>query len=105
MYRLFGTLIRQLREKKKLSQNEASKRAGITQSQWSRLEDGFCWPTENSIGRVGIGLGIPTPEHFFKKWARFLLNQPHKDWKNITWEDFLQKKSEWLGNNDDDEYE
>ena len=78
MYRMFGAYVQRLREDRGLSQNKAAARVDLSQPQWSRIEDGFCWPTEYSIANIAIALKIPTPEEF--------LGQSFFLWDSLTGE-------------------
>ncbi|MBP5298310.1 MAG: helix-turn-helix transcriptional regulator [Lachnospiraceae bacterium] len=64
MDRIFGHSIEHFREKKKMTQTQAAKLAGITQSQLSRIEDGENWPNKSTLRKICRGLGISGNEFF-----------------------------------------
>lgn len=66
MDRIFGTVIRQIREKQHLSQAEAARISGVSQSVWSRLEDGTSWPRKRTIVSVCKGLEVSMQDFFLK---------------------------------------
>ena len=73
MDRIFGTVIRQLREGCGYSQSEAARRSGLSQSQWSRLEDGTHWPSKPTIGLLCNVLRC-TPREFLLDVARHIVD-------------------------------
>ena len=64
MDRIFGTVIRKIREKKHLSQSDAARFSGLSQSEWSRLEDGMSWPRKRTIVVLCKALDVTAKEFF-----------------------------------------
>lgn len=64
MDRIFGHSITHFREEKEMTQTQAAKLAGITQSQLSRIEDGENWPNKSTLRKICRGLGISGNEFF-----------------------------------------
>lgn len=56
--------LKQLRETKGFSQNELSKRSGVTQSNISRIESGEHSPKIGTLQKLAIALGIDTKDFF-----------------------------------------
>lgn len=76
MDRIFGTVIRKTREKKHLSQSDAARFSGLSQSEWSRLEDGASWPRKQTIAVLCKALGVTTREFFLSLAAHIQCLEP-----------------------------
>ena len=61
--------IRELREKKGLSQAELASRAGLSTTYISMLEGGKKSPTLNSLEKISAALDIPFPILSFLSWS------------------------------------
>lgn len=61
----FGRRVRRRREELGLSQGAAAHRAGIGQSQWSKVERGASEPSLGHVLRIQMALGTPSIESFF----------------------------------------
>lgn len=57
-----GARLRQQRKERRLSQEEAGKEVGVTQSRWSRWEDGKLMPHPGEFGAISLFLGISRAE-------------------------------------------
>lgn len=81
MDRIFGEMIRVLRVQKGISQQEAALFSGLSQPEWSKLEDGSRWPQRSTYWRLSRGLGISVRE-FFERWAAFIQQLPDEAWED-----------------------
>ena len=72
MDRIFGHSITHFREEKEMTQTQAAKLSGITQSQLSRIEDGENWPNKSTLRKICRGLGISGNE-FFNHMGHYLI--------------------------------
>jgi transcriptional regulator with XRE-family HTH domain len=61
----FGRRVRERRKELGLSQETAAERAGIGQSQWSKVERGASEPSISHVLRIQVALGAPSIESFF----------------------------------------
>jgi transcriptional regulator with XRE-family HTH domain len=61
----FRKRVQETRRRRGLDQYEAAARAGISQSQWSKIERGEAAPSLANALRMQIALGIPSIETFF----------------------------------------
>jgi transcriptional regulator with XRE-family HTH domain len=61
----FGARVRASREALGLSQELAAKRAGISQSHWSKVERGAVDPSIGQVLRIQMALNAPSVESFF----------------------------------------
>jgi transcriptional regulator with XRE-family HTH domain len=59
---VFTANLRRLREERGLSQEAVGDRAGMTQSQYARIERGDVDPTLKTLKRLATALGVPTSE-------------------------------------------
>jgi transcriptional regulator with XRE-family HTH domain len=64
----FRERIHETRRRRGLDQYEAAARAGISQSQWSKIERGEAAPSLANALRMQIALGIPSIEAFFGRY-------------------------------------
>ncbi len=74
-------MIRVLRVQKGISQQEAALFSGLSQPEWSKLEDGSRWPQRSTYWRLSRGLGISVRE-FFERWAAFIQQLPDEAWED-----------------------
>ena len=74
-------MIRVLRVQKGISQQEAALCSGLSQPEWSKLEDGSRWPQRSTYWRLSRGLGISVRE-FFERWAAFIQQLPDEAWED-----------------------
>ena len=74
-------MIRVLRVQKGISQQEAALFSGLSQPEWSKLEDGRRWPQRSTYWRLSRGLGISVRE-FFERWAAFIQQLPDEAWED-----------------------
>ncbi|MBQ7262422.1 MAG: helix-turn-helix transcriptional regulator [Synergistaceae bacterium] len=84
MDRIFGTVIRELREDAGLSQELAAATTGVAQSSLSQLEDGKSWPRRKTVLRICDGLGVPI-EDFFLRVADQIQKTPSSAWEMADW--------------------
>lgn len=83
MDRIFGTVIRQIREEQNLSQSEAARISGLSQSVWSRLEDGTSWPRKRTITLLCRALNV-SAQDFFLNLATHI--QGIEGWREWEWD-------------------
>ena len=57
-----GARLRQQRKERRLSQEAAGAEVGVTQSRWSRWEDGKLMPHPGEFGAIALFLGISRAE-------------------------------------------
>lgn len=69
---LLGETIRELREKKKLSQQQLADLAGLDRSFVNGVENGIHSPTAVTLVKLAIALGL-LPTAFFKKFDKATL--------------------------------
>jgi transcriptional regulator with XRE-family HTH domain len=68
--------LRELREAKRLSQGDISKRSGLTRSYISRVERGHTTPTIAVLERWSDALGVPIAQLFAAGRARSVAGRP-----------------------------
>ena len=90
MQRMFADAFRHFRHKAGLTQALVAKKAGIAQSEVSRLEDGFHWPSFKTVRKICRAIGVKE-KIFCRYLAHNLLNLPSEVWLSME--------------EDDDEYE
>ena len=56
-----------IRNKKKLTQDKAAAKAGMTRQQWSFIERGLCQPQADTLDRIARALGVAVGDLFPKK--------------------------------------
>ena len=61
----FGERVRASREANGISQEVAARRAGISQSNWSKVERGAIDPSLGQVLRIQMALNAPSIESFF----------------------------------------
>ena len=83
MERMFANTIRFFRKWAKLTQEKVAERAGITQSQVSRLEDGASWPHPETLDRLCKAFGVSNWE-FCMCMAVILLTTPKGNWMELS---------------------
>ena len=83
MQRMFANAFKHFRVQHGLTQAVVAKRAGIAQSEVSRLEDGFHWPSFNTTRRLckAIGVDEKTFCHFM---ANDILALPQEVWDGLN---------------------
>ena len=92
MQRIFANALKHLREKKGLSQAVVAKRAGIAQSEVSRLEGGTHWPSYKTILKLMVA--IEADGEFFGHFiAHDILSWDQKVWNSFN-EDIKNYKEE-----------
>ncbi|HMO33488.1 MAG TPA: helix-turn-helix transcriptional regulator [Lacibacter sp.] len=57
-----GTLIRKIREQKKVTQEEVARHMGISQNAYSKIENGITQLTINHVKQISEALGVPAVE-------------------------------------------
>jgi ribosome-binding protein aMBF1 (putative translation factor) len=63
--REFGTRLRLLREQRAWSQDDAGRRAGMSQTEWSRVERAETNPSMTTLLRMQHALGVDSIESMF----------------------------------------
>jgi transcriptional regulator with XRE-family HTH domain len=61
----FGTRLRLLREQRRWSQDDAGRRAGMSQAEWSRVERAETNPSMTTLLRMQHALGVDSIETLF----------------------------------------
>ncbi len=61
---VFGDWMREHRERERLSATEAAKRAGMSLTHWSRLENGTSGTSRKSVSRIAMALGADTKDAY-----------------------------------------
>lgn len=84
MDRIFGAVIRGLRERAGVTQSQAAKCSGLAQSAWSQLEDGSEWPQKRTILKICKGLNVSVGK-FFLSVAEHIQALPSEVWEG--WDD------------------
>jgi len=56
-----GTAVKNIRQKKGLSQTDLSKLCGLSQTSLSHIEKGVKRPSSTSVKRIAEALGVPEP--------------------------------------------
>lgn len=60
-----GRRVKILRKERGLTQEDAAERAGISQSNWSKVERGAVDPSIREVLRIQMALNAPSIESFF----------------------------------------
>lgn len=82
MERMFGNAFKYFRNKAGLTQTVVARKAGLDQSEISKLEDGFHWPSFKTLRRMCNAIGV-TEKAFSYYLAHDLLNLPPEAWATI----------------------
>ena len=75
MERMFANAFKYFRNKAGLTQALVAQKAGLDQSEISKLEDGFHWPSFKTVIKMCNAIGI-TEKSFCNYVANDLLNLP-----------------------------
>ena len=86
MDRALGSIIYSLRKEANLTQAALAKKAHLSQSAISRLEDGSRWPTKRTIKLICNALNVPLDE-FFELAADNMKKPDAKRWSEYEKED------------------
>ena len=86
MERMFANAFKYFRNKAGLTQVLVARKAGLDQSEISRLEGGYHWPSFKTTRRVCNAIGI-TEKIFFCYLAHDLLSWPSEVWDAIREDD------------------
>lgn len=62
---MFRRRVKEMREERDLSQEEAARRAGISQSNWSKIERGPTTPSARQVLQIQMALNAESLELFF----------------------------------------
>jgi len=79
MERMFANTFKYFRNKAGLTQALVAKKAGLDQSEISKLEDGFHWPSFKTVRRMCNAIGV-TEKSFCHYLAHDLLSLPSEVW-------------------------
>jgi len=63
MERMFANTFKYFRNKAGLTQALVAKKAGLDQSEISKLEDGFHWPSFKTVIKMCNAIGVSSPEY------------------------------------------
>ena len=79
MERMFANAFRYFRNKAGLTQAVVARKAGLDQSEISKLEDGFHWPSFRTMRRMCHAIGV-TEKTFGHYLAHDILNLASEAW-------------------------
>ena len=79
MERMFANAFKYFRNKAGLTQAVVARKARLNQSEISKLEDGFHWPSFKTVIRLCHAIGV-TEKTFSYYLAHDLLNLPSEVW-------------------------
>lgn len=82
MERMFANTFKYFRNKAGLTQALVAKKAGLDQSEISKLEDGFHWPSFKTVIKMCNAIGV-TEKVFSLHLANEILNLPPEVWTTI----------------------
>lgn len=82
MQRIFANAFQHFRAKSGLTQSVVARKAGIAQSEVSKLEDGFHWPSFKTTRKLIKAIGTDEKSfcHFI---AHDILEQPQEVWDGL----------------------
>jgi transcriptional regulator with XRE-family HTH domain len=66
-YKEFSKILKQIRERKEISQKEMAKRLGINKIRYNRIENGLLEPTFIELQLIIIEFGININDYFKEK--------------------------------------
>ena len=84
MQRMFANALKHFRKEKGLTQAVVAKRAGMAQSEISRLEGGYHWPSYETIVKLIIAMEIEG-----EPFGRFIADDIDR-WKPPVWNSFQE---------------
>ena len=82
MERMFANAFKHFRNKAGLTQAIVAQKAELDQSEISRLEDGFHWPSFKTVRKICKAIGI-TEKIFCFHLANDILNSPPEVWTTV----------------------